>query len=183
MQIRPLAWVSFFVLASLVFFFFLRGMFMSDQRWSSCGTLLHGKRTNNDDESVGYTTKVTRSSPCCWTPGRHKYGPNWAVMDDPRTAWQQLFSFSCFECTHIPWMCSRYYFVGVIRDGVPQLVSTVPLRTGTAVQVWFCTCLFRTGTAVHVLFCTSACFLPSRRLLSPVILWPRARLEGNDLRS
>ena len=35
----------------------------------------------------------------------------------------------------------------VIRDGIPQLVSTVPLRTGTA--------------AVHVLFC----FLPSRRSL------------------
>ena len=37
----------------------------------------------------------------------------------------------------------------VIRDGIPHLVSTLPLRTGTAVHLLFCVCVF---------------FVPSRRL-------------------
>ena len=38
----------------------------------------------------------------------------------------------------------------MIRDGIPQLVNSVPLRTGAAVHVWFCT------------FFTFFCFLLSR---------------------
>ena len=43
-----------------------------------------------------------------------------------------------FGCTYVPWIYSWYYFVvSDTWDGIPQLVSTVPLRTGTAVHVIF----------------------------------------------
>ena len=48
--------------------------------------------------------------------------------------------YACTTCGCVPGIVR----LQVRRDGIPQLVSTVPSRT---------------GTAVHVLFC----FLPSRR--------------------
>ena len=39
----------------------------------------------------------------------------------------------------------------VIRDGIPQLASTFPLRTGTAVRVLFCFLAYE--TLFRSLFC------------------------------
>ena len=42
----------------------------------------------------------------------------------------------------------------VFRDGIPQLLSSVPLRTGTAVHAQFCSCfVFVHGDAFFGLFC------------------------------
>lgn len=50
----------------------------------------------------------------------------------------------------------------VLQDGIPQLVSTVPLNTGTtAVRVLFCRCLFS--------------------YMDKFVLWPRARSQGKAL--
>ena len=91
--------------------------------------------------------------------------------------WNQVFS-ACVMCywsvlsvflltqvffAHIPWTCSWYCFVAIDRGGTPHLVSTVPLRT---------------GTAVHVLFC----FLPSRRFFVACCLCQRTRTcQENEL--
>ena len=54
-------------------------------------------------------------------------------------------------------------------DGIPPLVGTVPLRTGTPVAVHV---LFMPGTFFFAYYCTSS------RFLWP-ILWSRARFQRN----
>ena len=52
----------------------------------------------------------------------------------------------------------------VIRDGIPLLVSTIPLRTGTAMSVLFCTCLF---SSIETL----TCFVPRARNQGNRLMW------------
>ena len=62
--------------------------------------------------------------------------------------------------THVPGIIS----LQVMRDGLPQLVSTVPLRTGTAV--------------VHALFC----LLPARRFfVACLVTMGGATFQENEL--
>ena len=76
-----------------------------------------------------------------------------------------LFCFVLFfGCTCMPWTMNMFLvLLGLqdVREGIPLLVSIVPLRTGTAV--------------VYTLFCT--CFLPSRSFLSSL-----SSDHGRDLR-